>query len=575
MFKKALAFFIIVLTVGFSSVGAQENNKFGMHLAVPDENELRQVAELVNSSGGDWGYVTVVIQENDLNKQKWQDVFNRMRELHLIPIVRVATQPQTGGFWRCPEEPDIDKWVDFLDSLNWVIKNRYVVLFNEPNHGAEWGGGVDPEGFAKIVNQFSRKLKERNENFYVMMAGLDSAAPNQPPAYMDEYEYLRRMHFSVEGGLPELFKSLDGWASHSYPNHGYVGSPYDTGRNSILNYRWELQVLRNFGVRKDLPVFITETGWPHFEGFAGQTGYYSAEQVAKNYQAYFRRILPDERVVAITPFIFNYQGEPFDHFSWRKPNSEEFYPQYETVLGISKTAGEPDQEHILKIDSLPPSKLIHNSTYRFYFEITNQGQAIWSNDDGYKLGLSKSDSAAAGGLEEFEYFFSDLPEIAPFQTKEVSLSLKTADRIKNYDLRVMIYKEGEAVSNPVDWNIDVRPNIDLEVSVQPLLWWGAKGKSLKFLIYDSNQQVVLHREGLSLIDARLTLEQIDNVALGEEYRLVLIKPGSLPRQTYLTFQEPGLNKAEFKFLIPVDFNHDGNFSWQDFIVPFQHLRMKF
>jgi hypothetical protein len=376
------------------------------------------------------------------------------------------------------------------------------------------------------------------------------------------------MHLTIDGGLSELFENLDGWVSHSYPNHGFVGSPYDSGRNSILNYQWEMRVLRKFGVVKNLPVFITETGWPHFEGFAGQTGYYSADQVGKNYQTYFQRVLPDERVAAITPFIFNYQGEPFDHFSWRKPNSDEFYPQYETVLGISKTAGQPEQEQVLKIKDLPPSKLIHNSTYKFFIDITNEGQAIWDAQDGYSLELGGPDS------DSVEYFFSDLPEIAPFQTKEISLSLKTSDRIMNYELQVMIYKNGKPVSNSVEWDIEVRPNINLEISVQPLLWWGAKSKNLKFLIYDANEQVVLHRQGLSLVDGQLILEQIDNVALDEEYRLVLVKPGSLPRQTYITFHEPGLNKAEFKFLIPIDFNHDGKLSWQDFVVPFRHLRMK-
>ncbi len=539
-----------------------------MHVAVPEENELRQVAELVNSSGGDWGYVTVVMQEDDLDRQKWQDVFDRMRELHLIPIVRLATRPEEGGFWRRPNETDIDSWVDFLDSLNWVVKNRYVVLFNEPNQGAEWGGAVDPKNYAGIVKQFAGKLKEQNSDFFVMIAGFDSAAPSQTPVYEDQTEFFRQMHLALDGGLPELFKNIDGWASHSYPNHGYVGSPTASGRNTVLNYQWELSLLRSFGVKKDLPVFITETGWPHFEGLSGQTGFYSADQVAKNFITYFSRILPDERVVAITPFIFNYQGEPFDHFSWRKPNNGEFYPQHETVLGISKTAGKPEQEQILKVEDLPPSKLIHNSTYKFFIDITNEGQAIWDKDEGYSLKLAGAES------DSIDYFFSDLRSIAPFQTKQVSLSLKTPERIMNYKLQIMIYKNGKPVSNSVEWNIEVRPNIDLKFSVQPLLWREAKGKDFKLLIYDDNQQVVFGREGLTVTDGKAVLKQIDNVALDEDYRLVLVKPGSLPRQTHTTFHEPGLNHARFKFLIPIDFNHDGKFSWSDFQVPFEHIRMR-
>jgi len=559
MLKKVVLAFILILLVSSSGVGAK-NNKFGMHVAVPEDGELRQVAELVNSSGGDWGYVTVVMQEDDLNRQKWQDVFDRMRELHLIPIVRLATRPEEGGFWRCPNETDIDGWINFLNSLNWVVKNRYIVLFNEPNHGAEWGGAVDPKNYASIVEKFSKKLNEQSSDFFVMMAGI---------MFENQTEFFRQMHLALDGGLPELFENIDGWASHSYPNHGYVGSPTASGRNTVLNYQWELSLLRSFGVKKDLPVFITETGWPHFEGLSGQTGFYSADQVAKNFKTYFSRILPDERIVAITPFIFNYQGEPFDHFSWRKPNNGEFYPQYEMVLGISKTAGQPEQKQILKIKDLPPKKLIHNSTYKFFVDITNEGQAIWDKEESYNLKLIGAES------NSFEYFFSDLRSVAPFETKRQSLSLKTGDKIANYDLRFMIYKSGEPVSNPVDWQVDVRPNIDLKFSVQPLLWWSAKGKDFKFLIYDDNEQVIFAREGLTVTDGKVILNQIDNVALDQEYRLVLVKPGSLPRQTYTTFHEPGLNRAEFKFLIPIDFNHDGKISWSDFTLPFKHILNKF
>ena len=34
-----------------------------------------------------------------------------------------STKPE-GENWRRPEEKDADTWVEFLDSLNWVIKKR-------------------------------------------------------------------------------------------------------------------------------------------------------------------------------------------------------------------------------------------------------------------------------------------------------------------------------------------------------------------------------------------------------------------------------------------------------------------
>ena len=58
------------------------NNKYGIHIV--DENDLNRARELVNSSGGDWGYVKVVIQESERSQGRWQGVFDTMRREHLF-----------------------------------------------------------------------------------------------------------------------------------------------------------------------------------------------------------------------------------------------------------------------------------------------------------------------------------------------------------------------------------------------------------------------------------------------------------------------------------------------------------
>ena len=37
------------------------NNKVGIHLAVTSDEDIQKAADLTNSSGGKWGYVTIVI----------------------------------------------------------------------------------------------------------------------------------------------------------------------------------------------------------------------------------------------------------------------------------------------------------------------------------------------------------------------------------------------------------------------------------------------------------------------------------------------------------------------------------
>jgi hypothetical protein len=66
--KKFIIFLFVVvfLFVQTTSAFAIEdplktpNNKFGVHILFP--SELQQAARLVNSSGGDWGYVVIPIR---------------------------------------------------------------------------------------------------------------------------------------------------------------------------------------------------------------------------------------------------------------------------------------------------------------------------------------------------------------------------------------------------------------------------------------------------------------------------------------------------------------------------------
>lgn len=255
--KKLLAIFVILTFLAFPGpTEAQESNKFGIHVLETDE--INQAAGLVNSNGGDWGWITIVLRINDLDQKKWQGFFDQCRRLHLIPLVRLATEIEN-NFWRKPKPADIDQMAEFLNSLNWPTKNQHLIVFNEPNHAKEWGGEINPAEYAQILSYTIEQFKKKNSHFFVLNAGFDLAADNSTGT-MDVYRYWQIMNQTI----PNIFNQLDGWSSHPYPNPGFIGKPTDQGRKSIVGYRWEIMTLKNsFGVSKDLPVFITETGWPH------------------------------------------------------------------------------------------------------------------------------------------------------------------------------------------------------------------------------------------------------------------------------------------------------------------------
>src|SRR3989344_1245178 len=107
-----LSFFVILFssvkkTFAISDPISVPNNKFGIHIT--GENDLDSAYKLVNSNGGDWGYVTIVITEAERDRDRWQKVFDQMRRFHIIPIVRLATKAK-GPVWEKPQEAEINNW---------------------------------------------------------------------------------------------------------------------------------------------------------------------------------------------------------------------------------------------------------------------------------------------------------------------------------------------------------------------------------------------------------------------------------------------------------------------------------
>lgn len=528
------------------------NNKFGIHLAQPSDEDIDRADELVNSSGGEWGYVTIVIHDDDLSKDKWQSIFEKLRERRLIPIIRLATHAE-GESWKRPHSDDADKWVAFLNDLNWVVKNRYIILFNEPNHATEWGGEVDPQSFAEVNEAFARKLKEANSDFFVMMGGMDLAAPQQRPRYMDAAVFLRETIEEI--GVEDFNTYFDGLSSHSYPNPGFVASVYATGRTSVRGYDWELQHLKSLGV-KDLPVFITETGW--------NGDVLSRDQIASNFRYAYENIwLRDDRVVAVTPFILNYQGEPFLKFSWVTLNNVGVYPEFDMVKGMVKEMGRPKIHEAGSIEFELPTEIVELSTYHFQIELKNAGQAIWSAENNYSIILE--------GIPQTQYLVSSLGQVKPNEKRILDIYFSTEAAVGRSQTRFILNREDEKVLESGLWNYTVvpLPSLQFDVSLFPKFQTNDDGFEIQ--IFDRYEQLVFRKKGLKAVKSVGTVDKVENIALGEEYRIVILKNHYLPRQSYYTFQQEG-NEVKFERMFPLDFNGDGALRWNDIPAYFQDMK---
>jgi len=310
-----------------------QNNKVGVYIYAEVEEFTDLADKLINSNGGDWGYALIPYNVKDYNETRWNKLFKNLREKHIIPIIQLWDLELKQKNKR---EDQINDSAKFLNKLDWPIKQRYVTVYNEVNDKKFWGGKIDPKQYAKILNQTIDRLKQENKDFFVMNGAFNASARTNWE-YLDEKDYLKQMNKTVPG----IFKKLDGWASHPYPQPNFTGSPKDSGRDSIRAYEWELSLLRRYGVdTKNLPVFITETGWPHKEGAKENKHYLNQYQVADNIKYAYENVwLKDDRVVAITPFTIRY-NPPYDNWSWITINNNP-YPQFKAVQNIKKTKGKP------------------------------------------------------------------------------------------------------------------------------------------------------------------------------------------------------------------------------------------
>lgn len=310
----------------------EPNNKFGIYVYAEVARFFEVAQDLVNSNGGEWGYVLIPYSVQDQDYDKWSRVFEQLRNKKLIPIIQL---------WNV----DVNNYVDetreaaeFLNRFIWPIKYRYISVYNEPNSSDFWYDKIDPAEYARILDYSITIFKQKNEDFYILNGALNVSAPTDS-SYMNPFTFMRLMNDAEPG----IFERLDGWASHSYPQPNFSGNPTDTGTWSIRAYDEELIFLKDeLNVKKDLPVFITETGWAHAEGVVYNPSYLPVETVGAYFkQAYEDVWLKDNRVRAVMPFTIRYDP-PFDHFSWINSDYVPYY-HYETIKKMEKVKGEPPE----------------------------------------------------------------------------------------------------------------------------------------------------------------------------------------------------------------------------------------
>jgi len=343
-----------------------DNNKFGIHILFPEE--LSDAARLVNSSEGDWGYITIPIQAYDKDLEKWQKFMDECKKLHIIPIIRLATNGDyfNTKVWEKPKMETVLDFANFLNSLEWPIKNRYVIIFNEVNRSDEWGGLSSPKEYAEILSYATTVFKSKSLDFFVISSGMDNASENVAGESYNQFTFFNLMNQAIPG----VFNQIDGIASHSYPNPGFCQPPNVKTEKSITSFEYELNFIKNL-TGKDIPVFITETGWTQDR--------FSDAQIAKFYETAFLNTWSHKKIVAVTPFLLKAGTAPFKQFSLitiENKDSEKF----KKISNIKKIKGTPKltQLNVLGKETIKEEKLpvVFFEKQKEKMEVINKNNAV-------------------------------------------------------------------------------------------------------------------------------------------------------------------------------------------------------
>lgn len=301
--KIKLALFISIFSFfnTIQNVAADEVSKIGVHILNPAE--LESADKFISIDQTDqWQYVTIPYTLADTEKKKeWQDFFTSAREKKIIPLVRLTTKFEENA-WKVPTRQETVLLIDSLAELEWPTDKKHIIIFNEVNHAKEWGGSIDPAEYTSVLRFASNWARSENENFVILPAAMDLAAPNGKVT-KEAFAYLEAMRAADA----DIFAAVDAWNSHSYPNPAFSAAPQKQGQNSLRGFEHELAYLKN-KTGRDFEVYITETGWEDNRA--------TSRWLSAYYEYALQHIWSDPQVKAVTPFVLKGAPGPFAGFSF-------------------------------------------------------------------------------------------------------------------------------------------------------------------------------------------------------------------------------------------------------------------
>jgi hypothetical protein len=531
-----------------------DNNKFGVHLISPTDEEIRDACRnLANmntvSPTKAWGgklILTLVKDQINLETlQRFHDIAREEGCVFIHPIKNSFADP----YWKPIDQSTIDFFENIFKDLRPSSKYLYVVLGNEVNRGDEWGGTCSGTAYAHIAKSAAEQFKKTVPNIQIGLSGLDAYAP-QNGFYCDQDNFLKDVVLAEPRLIDDL---IDFQVVHEYPNADMTG---------VLQNIWssEKNTLKNLGVGKDLPVVISEIAWRRHKGL-------SQINAANRLQQAMEKLNNEPRVWAITPFVYKFCGSPFDQFSLLscnvktatgetidKPNAV-----FDAVAALQKIKGDPEHIHDARVQTNLSNEIIANTNYNFDLQVTNLGTDIWRGISGdYSLKLFGPTVKSS---------FTSFHRIRPNGVLRTTFRVNPGDLEGCPEFKGALLQNGRVLLDLFTWKPCIMPHPDLAVELSTFPGNAFNGVG-EIQIFDKQEELVF-RQQVSVSDGKAQVPQVTRVRFEDAYRVVWLSPGNLPVQIVDVRFHKGLNELKPPMLLPIDSNKDGALSLSDILAGFR------
>jgi len=290
--------------------------------------------------------------------QEWVNAIAGVYRRNLIAVGRIGPPWGNRNIRSMADDANVTSFTQLADKYRSVVNGLplrqgwpiYIEIHNEPNLCYEWTcnsnvGWMDYHQTAAEYARFLRDVADAIHNIgdnriAVLNGGMAPGGAQSCHCGTDEFtggvlgtDFLTAMHDAV----PDIWDHIDGLASHSYPatNAGYgFWRPYDQCMAGLLYFQQELNTIGH-----DLPVFMTETGWPTDHDACPNSHCGSRQDVADwTVAAYNNPWLTDSSIQAVMPFML--QDPNWNNFAW-VDGSNNPYPVYGAVRQLRCSLGIP------------------------------------------------------------------------------------------------------------------------------------------------------------------------------------------------------------------------------------------